>query len=85
MIYKNFYNKYKMSQQINLEADKSNIQKDIENNNPIPGVLEGEPKSEEEETLEQDPKSEEDLKSEEEETLEPVIKIRGHHYNFRSN
>ena len=74
MIYKNFYNKYKMSQQINLEADKANIQKDIENNNPIPGVLEGEPKSEEEETLEQDPKSEEDLKSEEEETLEPGIK-----------
>lgn len=39
MIYKNFYNKYKMSQQINLEADKENIQKDIEDNNPVPSPL----------------------------------------------
>jgi hypothetical protein len=31
MIYKNFYNKYKMSQPINLEEEK----KDIEDNNPI--------------------------------------------------
>ena len=54
MIYKNFYNKYKMSQQINLEADKENIQKDIEGNNPVldpnpipnPDVLEEEQKSE---------------------------------------
>ena len=56
MIYKNFYNKYKMSQQINLEANKENIQKDIEDNNNVsvpnpnpdlnPDVLEEEQKLE---------------------------------------
>ena len=37
MIYKNFYNKYKMSEQINLKEQKEIINKDIED---IPNVLE---------------------------------------------